>query len=266
MLREAWDYLRADCAPGVRTIGLAHEAVALAARARRQREAWQTHLDNTRRHLLAVARRSKGGTAVILGSGTCIDVPVAELGGMFERVVLVDAVQLAAARALARRFANVVPKTIDISGAIAPLLACRRPIDDHALDALDFHAPADDLEVTRADFVASVNLLSQLPLSMASWLQQRPSAPSLAAINRFSWRIIDEHVRLLRSAPGRVAVLADACQRSSDGTGSVTTETRPLDPLGLDAGIVDRWQWPVAPSGERSDGEVTTHEVVAITW
>lgn len=266
MLREAWDYWRADCAPGARRIGLAGEAVALAARSRRQQFAWRTHLENSRRQILAVAGQASHGTIIVLGSGSCLDVPVAELAAMFDRVVLADAVQLAASRRLARRYRNVELRTIDVSGSMLPLLGLPPPITDSMLDSLSFRAPADALGIEGADCVVSVNLLSQLPLPMADWLQRLRDAPSMAAINRYSWRVIGDHLAMLRQARGRVLLIADSLQRSVDAAGNVTAETRPLAPLALDARVREHWQWPVAPPGERSDGETTTHEVAAIAW
>src|SRR5690349_4903760 len=81
------------------------EAVGLWARGRRQRAAWHDHLARTRAAIEGpMARLTKGGTAVVLGSGPLFDVPLDALARHFKSVVLVDRAHLAGTRRLARPY------------------------------------------------------------------------------------------------------------------------------------------------------------------
>ena len=85
--------------------------------AKRCRQAWASHLEATRRCILDAADScSGGGTALILGSGACLDVPVAELAARFATVVLVDAHHPRQARRLAREHRNVRLVAADATG------------------------------------------------------------------------------------------------------------------------------------------------------
>lgn len=78
-----------------RQLGLLRQSTALSARGRRQRKGWAPH----HRRCQAVVAQIVGQlgrhrTAIVLGSGLVRDVPLDLLCARFQRVVLIDAVQL----------------------------------------------------------------------------------------------------------------------------------------------------------------------------
>jgi hypothetical protein len=109
MLRELFDILRVKCAPGARALGLAHEAVAIAARHRRAGASWRPHLEASRAAILrGAARCKKHRRVLVIGAGACLDVPVAELAEIFSEVFLADVVVGPTARRWQRRLPDRV--------------------------------------------------------------------------------------------------------------------------------------------------------------
>lgn len=244
MLRELFDLLWSPGTRLARSLGLDREAVAIAARYRRRGEAWAPHLAATREAVLAAAGAGPGrGTAVILGSGACLDVPVAELAGMFARVVLVDAHHPRAARRLAKACGNVRLVAADVTGLAGRVRTARRGRGEPLGPA-----PAPSLCFGREpDFTASVNLASQLPLSLAKALGRRLDAAALAALGR---GVVAAHFEALARLPGRVCLVCDLAWEKTDGGAVIETE----DAL---AGVAlpdpDRtWTWRIAPRPEES--------------
>ena len=72
MLRELFEAALSKADASVRRLGYVHESVAIAARHRRNTEAWAPHLERTRRF---VAQAATGGESIaVLGSGSLLDV------------------------------------------------------------------------------------------------------------------------------------------------------------------------------------------------
>lgn len=261
MLKEWFLWLRSRCSPAARKLGHLAEAIALDARARRQAAHWQEHLQRTRQAILRVAAQCPSTRcAVILGSGSCRDVPVAELAAQFDRVLLVDIVHLPMVRARLRAFGNVELVEADLTG-VADALAARKG----RLSAEDLRQlpTTDNAVLQRADidFVASVNLLSQLPIMPVDYLQ-RHSELALPQLNAFAWRLVRAHVAALQQLLIPVCLVADARQEARTADGGLLDAIDWLPTLNLPKPF-DHWQWPVTPTGELADQRVL-HEVVAI--
>lgn len=242
---------------GHRRIGCVADSVRLAARARRCRVPWAPHQAATRAAILASAAQAEGRrTAIVLGSGPLDDVPLAELAAMFERVVLVDAVHLWKARRLARRFANVELITFDLSGSFALLLGRAEQLQP------GLPPPCAAPEV---DFVASVNLLSQLPIRPVERLENArraigPWRPE--AGEPFGRAIVAAHLAALSALAARVCLVTDLDEREIDRQGR---EVSRIDLLfGARLGAPDAaWDWDLAPFGEAARDLRLVHRVVA---
>jgi len=170
MLRELFEWLLSRGTGPGRRLGLDREAVSIAARHRRQSEAWEPHLAATRQCLLdAAAACPQGGTALVLGSGACLDVPLSALAARFDTVVLADAHHPRPARRLARAFPNVRLMPVDLTGLAGPAGQVAR----HG-GTLPRPLPIPDLSLgLRPDLTVSVNLASQLPIPLLRLLGSR---------------------------------------------------------------------------------------------
>lgn len=258
-------------------MGYLREAVAIQARASRCRAAWKPHLERSRAFIMKAAHTCSGhGTALVIGSGALFDVPLAELSGMFGRVLLADIVHPLSARWQARRFANVRLITVDVTGLAGHLAAlpsrCFKT-GMHASVRAPLSGPpgfGDTAQETssplfleqRPDFTVSANILSQLPLLPLARLKQAGyTADELAQVRR---TILTGHLEWLHRLPGLVSLIADTQWR----VGAAKE-----DPLsGLDPQLLhllenapsgETWQWDIAPKPEAYPDRDVTHLVRA---
>lgn len=246
MLAEIAEYLFTPCPPLTRGLGYLKESIAISARARRCRAAWRAHLENCRAVVLEAARACPGrGTALILGSGALLDIPVEELAAMFGQVVLADLIHPLGARRRIRELGNVRMDTTDVTGALEEVASGRMPEPVPP-------APYPDLA---PDLVVSANILSQLPLLPVARLEAR-GAFRPAALDAFARRLREEHLSWLARFPGVTCLITDTAWSDGDQAGNL------LPGIGLPA--PDRaWTWTIAPRPEIHPDRDVTHAVSA---
>lgn len=250
MLTEALTWLLTPASATARRTGLLAESIAISARYRRCRAAWADHLANSRSILATSAERSaRRRTAIVLGSGPLLDVPLDRLAARFDQVWLVDIVQPWTSRLRAARFRNVRLIELDVTACLA-----RMP------DA----PPRPDLFLDRdtVDWVASVNLLSQLARAPQSWLRAHRPELGEAAIARYGDGLIERHLEWLERFSAPVCLLTDIEQTRLDANGQ-PLEYRDLRPFLETWRLEDSWRWDIAPPGELADGQSAFHRVAA---
>jgi len=228
MLAEAVTWLLTPASWHARRSGRLAESVAIMARARRCRDAWAPHLAASRAALLDAAKRADSHrVALLFGSGPLLDVPLAELSRLFQAVWLVDVVHPWPARLTARRYPNVRLIVHDVTEPGSAM-------------------PARFLDEAGIDWVASVNLISQLPES---------GPDGLAAMRA--------HLAYLARFAAPVCVLADMEQTTSGASGA-GIEHRDYRPLFSGWHRVGEWRWDVAPAGELTGGLTRHHRVMRL--
>lgn len=246
MFAEALLYARARLGGQQNRHGHLAELVAIWARHRRQRQAWAGHLARARVLCLKAAEACETRrTALALGAGLLLDVPLEQLSALFERVVLADMAFLPATTRLARALGNVELLVADLSGCLDSL---------PAPEALAAHAPAPrpdlTLGLTGLDFVYSANLLSQLPLHALAALRKRDPAPGDDALQAFAASLVRAHLDALRALPCPVCLIADTLERSyADQCQDDEADLLYGVPLSLPG---ESWTWQLAPRGEIS--------------
>ncbi|KUG29095.1 hypothetical protein ASZ90_001022 [hydrocarbon metagenome] len=245
MLRECVEWLFTPAGCAARGLGLVSETVAMGARYRRCRAAWEPHLQKCREVMVRAARMCPGrGTVVVCGSGYCRDVPVRRLAGMFGRVVLADAVHPLRARWLAGSCGNVRLLETDLTGLLGQAGAWREGLDVEAIRSV---APGV-LEEFEPDLTLSANVLSQLPLPVKAWLSKLGCGEDdVAQVCR---RIVAAHLDWLWGLPGMKCLVTDTENRDVDG-GEVLEETDLLYGATLPPGG-ETWTWHLAPRPEIS--------------
>ncbi|MEI7456856.1 MAG: hypothetical protein WCK93_09015 [Nitrosomonadales bacterium] len=258
MLSEWLTYLAADCSDFSRKSGYLRESIGTRSRYRRCKNAWQSHLENSRSALLeSINACSSHRTALVLGSGVLLDIPLAELAARFENVWLVDLVHLPEVRRAVRRYANVRCIEHDVTGfreQSATLLESR----------LDLPDPVQFLDELRIDWVASVNLLSQLPLLPQDWL--RAHFPSIDEQKLEAWgdRIMQQHLDYLAAFSVPVCLLTDYVQTSYEKSGEILSVVDFSTRVRFAGTLLKTWRWDVAPPGEISGGTGRFHLVASI--
>lgn len=250
MIAEALAWLLTPCPAYVRRLGLLAESVAIGARHRRCRAAWAPHLAATRAAVVdAIGRLPRRRTALVLGSGALLDLPLAELAGAFRRVVLVDVVHPWRARLASRGFANVSRITDDVTGVLDAVsngeLASPRP----------YHL-IDDPE---ADLVISLNLLSQLPVVPVRSLDGRAAPEPLAAMAR---DVVRSHLTDLDRSRASTLLVSDV-ERVVVGRDGREIERDSLI-ADLPEPAHDReWWWDIAPAPEANPETSERRRVIA---
>lgn len=254
MLREFLISLRTRCAPDFVRLGYRHAAVACVGRAGRCAAAWAPHQEATRRRILtAMAEAPDGkGSAIIMGSGPCLDLPMAELLSRFNRLLLVDVAHPPAALHLARRHASITLLERDLTG-VAGALA--HPTGDPPPPACTDFLDDDDVGL-----VVSANLVSQLPLVPLRQVGKHWPDADLPAYAR---AIVGAHLNHLRGFSCPTLLIGDVQRRVVDPDGRVTEMEDPLFGAALPAGEME-WDWTVAPVGELSSGWSIVNRVRAV--
>lgn len=166
--------------------------------------AWATHFKQTQAVIRAgVEQCAHHRKAVILGSGWLHDVPLDDLAAAFREVILVDIVHPLATRWRVRRRRNVHLLTADITNAVIPIHRCAQ-----TAGALPASLPDLFLDDPEVDFIASVNILSQLPYLPGEYLRQGGVHPE-EALESYARGVIRAHLDYIGRLPGVVAIVAD---------------------------------------------------------
>jgi hypothetical protein len=250
MIAEALAWIATPCPPLARSIGLLSESIAISARRRRCRAAWEPHLEASRAVILDAMRRTSGRrTVVVMGSGALFDVPLAALAAEFRRVVLVDLVHPWRARRLGAGFSNVTRITDDVTGVLD---ACLRG----ELTAPRPFALLDDPEV---DLAISLNLLSQLPLTPVRRLDGRVPDAILAS---FAQALVRGHLADLDRARGTTVLIGDVERVVTDRAGREVERTSLIADLPEPA-AERQWWWDIAPAPEADPETSERRKVIA---
>ena len=262
MILEALTWFITPCDEAAKRLGYLSAAIGLQARAKRCRKAWAPHVEQAQRAVTESLHRSPGrGTALVLGSGLGLEYSLAQLAAEFRQVILVDVVHLPSLRRAIRRYPNVSLLRLDLSGAITGLASL--PPTAHASDLEQLTIAPPGLHALRPDWVLSANLLSQLPLLPAAWLESRCPAIDAAAIEAFGRRLMRRHLQWLEGFDAPVCLIADAAQTLHDADGNIVEHTDLATALGFGGMSYAHWEWTLAPEGELPDGLTSHHQMVA---
>jgi hypothetical protein len=244
MILEWLEAAATPCPAALRDLGYRTELIAIGARYRRCRAAWSDHLARSRRAIETAIARTRGrDTAMILGSGRLLDVPLPSLASAFRRVVLVDALHPLPARLAVRRYPNVELWSQDITGTIAAL---HRLAPGGALPAARSFSP---LHGAGIDLVVSLNLLSQLGVLPAEWIGRRQEPGADAAAEAFSAALARAHLDDLTRCAASVCLITDIEWQHAGADGAIVERERSI--FGVAPPPADEeWMWPIAPAPE----------------
>ena len=263
MLSEAIKYLTTPCEAHLKSMGYLKELIALEARFQRCQAAWQSHLDQTKSVIVdAINATEKHKKAVVLGAGILSDIPIKILSESFENVVLVDVCFLKQTRKQAKPYDNLEWHSCDITGVAAPLNAWATERSD--IDDIPILSSPSNPDFGDADLVISANILSQLPLIPAAFLQKTKANLSDDAVSKFSRDIVKDHTTFLETCPGTVCLVTEIERQFCDGDHVVEIED-PLLGYDLNSGGKE-WFWDLAPRGEISKNFSVRNRVIGSFW
>ena len=255
---RAWiSYLEAPVPRHVRQMGYVRELRVLRARRNRCRDAWQPHLERTRALVLeAAALCEQHRNALIVGSGLLFDVPLVELSRQFDSVVLVDIVHFWSAHRQASRVPNVHLMPLDVTGVVERCHALARKRSQARLP----QRPVDCFLGEHFDLVASINVLSQLPVVPNGYLSRWIRSLTDAQMKEFSRALVRNHLDWMCSFPGIACLVTDLERLHFDDCGMVSREGS-LWGVELPRGGRS-WLWDLAPRPEMYFHLDVRHRVV----
>lgn len=219
MLSEFLTYLTSPASRYARKHGYVGKAIALKARHRRCEAAWLQHLENCRAFIIqAMAQVVNRQTAVVLGSGHLLDIPLPKLEENFSTIYLCDIFHPKEIRALARERSKI-----------------------HLLE-LDLTQEDWKESLPEADFLISSGVASQLPLLPMERLGKSAE---------WAGDIINQHFNYLCQASA-VTCLISETERILCAKGEEILKEDPLFGQSLPATPLQEWDWLIAPKGEIS--------------
>ncbi|MBM4076689.1 MAG: hypothetical protein FJ267_13750 [Planctomycetes bacterium] len=247
MITELIEYLVTPCSWTFRKIGYLRGQLGIKVRHRQCQSQWKPHLERTKQAIMTATRQcARRNRAVILGSGLLLDVPLKFLAKEFREVVLVDVVHPVWVRLVARWYGNVRLIQADVTGTSDELAKVASSLENK-LPRPNPTLFKNDLEV---DYVASVNLLSQLPYLPSLFLEKECSRTELE-INAYSRELILSHLEYLKSLPGVVSLITDVDKLKLDRQGGLVERFDIIYGVKLPTPD-EEWTWSLVPMGHAS--------------
>lgn len=266
MLEEAWHWMRVETSPAARLLGYRKEAAALRVRHRRCRQAWAPHLLATRSALRRSAQHApRASLGVVLGGGILRDVPWDELIQIFREVVLVDiAFHPEASAAVEASGGRLRLHRTDVTGYVETLARVPDTVPCEPTESID---PRFLDLVNEADWIASVNLLTQAPLLPCAWLL-RHGVPD-KAVEAFAADIMRQHLARLASTPAHVCLVAEVRNRIHPAGPADMEEIQRESFIQNAFGTrrreeVGRWEWLVHPVGELPNARCEVRDLLGL--
>lgn len=258
MILEALEYLTTACSPEARRLGYLKEAIAIKARHRRNCEVWGPHLARSRAAILAAADAcSRRRTALVLGSGLLLDIPLGALSAAFGAVMLVDIVHLRRARRIAAPYPNVTFLADDITGLA-------KDLPDRLRDGWrgePVPRPTGFRDVEEIDLVISANVAAQLPVMPAATL--RRAGADGEQVRRFCRAVVEAHLDYLDGFRAPVCLVTETEREIYGPHGDLLR----LEDALFGARLPDAdaaWTWDMAPVGEANARYGIRNRIAAI--
>ena len=260
MLSELFTHLITPCPQYVRHMDYLSEAIAMRERFRRNRQAWQPHLENTRRFVLSSADTCRNrNKAVLLGAGLLLDVPLAELSSMFHEVVLMDIVFLPEVRRKVKPYRNVRLMQYDVTNLAQQL---HENINRGLRELPEPDSPIPEIDESTG-LVVSLNILSQLWVMPRSYALKKLQGLDEEQVEDWCKRIVESHYTFLRSLPCPVCLIADHEFIKRDRDGKVVSRGSTIFGLALPKPEAS-WIWNLVPIGEKR--QYLSKELVVGAW
>ena len=246
-----WQYLSTK--PSIveaKKMGYLKESIAMSARAKRCQNQWGVHYQYCQNAILESVNRSvQRRTILIFGAGTLKDIPLEELAGLFQRVILVDLVFLSTAYQQVAKFNNVELVEHDVTESLSWISQGQVFVQN----------PTQWLDDESIDLVVSLNIVTQLPLIPVRWLMTEFQFRE-EEVDIIGKQLIFAHLNYLRQFSGEVCLIADREDVEFDRAGK---EVDRFDPWwDVEApNTAYTWQWEVVPLGEGAHGRWQKNKV-----
>lgn len=259
MIQETLSYIVHSllCPRYIKKMGLLTQIIGIQARHRRCSEAWQSHLDKTKQALVEFSAEG-GSRLIVFGAGLLNDIPLKELSEKFKEVTLVDIFFLQSTINEIKRYKNVGFEELDVTGVMEQSYKAYEAFKKDK-DITKFDDRLKNLTAFQPNFIlgdfshlASVNILSQLPISIKNFFEEK----NIEAGENFYQALVKNHIDYLKSFARQgkeVLLISDTEKEVLDLNGSLklaesSLEGYELEEFGLEK--IQGWDWELAPEGE----------------
>ena len=197
---------------------------------------WASHISNTRKFITDCAIRCCGRhSCVVLGSGSCIDVPVLELSRMFDTVYLVDLVHPEKVVKKMSEFKNVKFVTEDITKIMIETYNSINRYKDFCVDVLisspNYSSGRYSDILGNFDFVVSDNTLPFLARPIIRYLSKLELVDDIASrsleqfIHQYHLKILPKGKSCIISPVGEKKFNSDGLEMYDKSIVYIPTET-----------------------------------------
>ncbi len=247
MLYELYTYLTTPCPEYVRHMDYLYEAIAMRGRHDRNRAAWQPHLEQTRKTILAAAEKSRiRNKVVILGSGPLLDVPLDELAAVFREVVLLDIIFLPEVYKRVKPYHNVRLLQHDVTNMAKKLYENIRSGNPE----LPVAVPAVPEIGRETSLVVSLNILSQLWVIPRAYALKKLRGLEEEIVDDWCDQITRSHHAFLQQLTCPVCLIGDHEFVKRDKEGKIVTQGSTVTGLALPEPETS-WTWNIVPLEEK---------------
>ncbi len=232
----------------------------------REHEYWDDHLQRTRKFISDAISQTGHNKVVVLGSGWLLDVPLEELSGQFEKVILVDIWHPAQVRHKMTKLPNVELKYMDLSGNTvmkAWEVASRNKKTETDLPGIEAIFP-DPVQLPGGDsFYISANVLTQLDAQVRDFLVPKKIFPE-EDLDEYSAMVQKQHLDHLKAQDAcLISQVSELVINSNEQVG----KHNPLLKTSLpEKEVKVRWTWKFDTQMTYYEGGKTHFEVVAIKF
>lgn len=253
------------CSAHLKRLGYLREVLDIGSRYRRCKNGWDPHLDHSRSFILDTMRECPiSRKVIVLGSGLLLDVPIAELSGLFREVILVDILHMPEVTEYLKGWPNVRTVQCDVTGIVESIARLRTAtsIDLRSLPEPACLIPEFD-ETT--DLVISLNLLSQIHLWPKQLVGAKINKGEEKTLIAWTRRIIETHYEFLASLPCTVCLITDYEYYARSRYGNILAKESTIEDVQLPVPN-RRWVWDIAPLGEMSKDYSVYRNVAGIRF
>jgi hypothetical protein len=246
MIFEAIQHFITPAPEYIKKMGYLREAIAIEARAKRCKNAWQPHLDKCKELIAtAVGNLRPQSNIMIVGSGGLHDVPCGILLSKGHNITYVDVIHFPQVIKKNKEFDFI---TRDITGLIEPLYEAIK---------IGKRVKADPPwePIKTPDLIISLNLLSQLAMKLVEYAEHHGEDLGIL----FTDNVIKAHVQWLQNQNKRVLLISDI-HWEYWASGKISETVTFLPDIGLKSPD-ESWYWDIAPKGE-ADREISIRHKV----
>lgn len=205
-------------------------------------ESWNIHLEKTKNSIITAAQKTSKNSCAILGSGWLLDIPVEQLAEQFKEVYLFDIIHPSQIKHKLSKLRNIKFVEIDITGgAIQQIYDSvqmyksykkRKELKDFIITGFQY--------AKEFDFVASVNILSQLDQILINYIKNY-NLYSDDELKVFSQIVQQKHLETLPE--GKTCLITDVKEIILDKNDKIEHEKQILSVELPTEKIFSEWQW-----------------------